>query len=48
MIWFVFWVGFWADLLRPEPEPPSNVVSFEDWRRSHRPVVPAVPPRAAA
>jgi hypothetical protein len=39
MIWIVFWVGFWADLLRPET-PVATIISFADWKRDH-------PPRSA-
>lgn len=39
MIWFIFWAGFWADLLRPEVLE-AEIISFADWKRDH-------PPRSA-
>jgi hypothetical protein len=37
LVWWIFWTGFWADLLTPEPPHTAEIVSFADWKRAHPP-----------
>lgn len=35
MMMFVFWVEYWAAMMRPDARPTAEVIDLAQWRREH-------------